>query len=349
MWFRQNQSMDTDRIRESLKNQMRRFRSSDASTPAAQPVTPPPTTTPAAAAVATGDVVDFRRIASEIHCDASDTGGAAADCDPCLLAVMRSPSGRQLAKQLDAAAKDGKSASPLAADATKFKSKQRTKSKLVELDKNRCASRKSSVPPDLDNAQIAKTASSAGGGRKHVRSHSNLNFNALLRYKLTNRVQATVDMDSVRRKSVSGESFLAGLVRGRDSTAVAAAAAAKQRLKTQKSLQSCDEQTSSDNEEHDDDLETNNMGSDADVIGVEATALRGSLSVPATGSEHKKSPSLGARVAAHFSSGADSSGGSASSRTKLSKLKKHRHHSRISGLYTQNSFGNYGRGLSGWG
>lgn len=324
MWFRQNQPMDTDRIRESLKNQMRRFRSSDASA-TVMPVTPPTGATIGA------DVVDFRRLASEIHCDAGDVVGGIAigDCDPCLLAVMRSPSGRKLAKQLDGGGggsgsnKDGKPASPLAAD-TKFKSKQRTKAKLVELDKNRCASRKTSAPPGLDNTQIAKT----GGGRKHVRSHSNLNFNALLRYKLTNRVLATVDSDSGRRKSVSGESFLAGLVRGKDA------------LRAQKSVHSYDEPTSSDNGDGDDD------GGDAS----DADASVARLPVPTVCAEHKKSPSLGARVAAHFgSSGADSSGGGSSARTKLSKMKKHRHNSRITGLYTQNSFGNYGRGERGRG
>lgn len=399
MWFRQNQSLDTvsstggtgggsgggggtDRLRESLKNQMRRFRSSDATSPTVptSPLASPTTTTPidlCNRSFPAADAADF------IHRDDAD-----ADCvDAGLLAVMRSPSGRKLARQLDAGTgKDGKICSSAE---KKFKSKQRTKSKLVELDKNNRhliasttvgngGQRKSSAPPDLDTTQIAKQQQqqSATNASKHVRSHSNLNFNALLRYKLTNRVLASVDFESMRRKSVSGERFLAGLVRGRDATGapkVGKVTTPTRKPSVARSDRSKDDDEQSSSDEDSDngadgaDGAANDNGQDvtdnatADNAAIGTTlifqhppaALNNSISL----AEHKKSPSLGARVAAHFSSGGGGGGGdssknssvssstsasSASGRlSKLSKVKKQHRSTRISGLYTQNSFGNY--------
>lgn len=398
MWFRPNQSLDTvssgggggggtERLRESLKNQMRRFRSSDATSPtiatsaaAVSPLASPRSPidfchdSSFAAQQPAANAADF------IHRDDVATPAVATNeadddrVDAGLLAVMRSPSGRKLARQLDAGGKDGKVTAVSAEK--KFKSKQRTKSKLVELDKNRHQlvagnGRKSSAPPDLDTTQIAKQqqqSAAAAGHSKHVRSHSNLNFNALLRYKLTNRVLASVDFESMRRKSVSGERFLAGLVRGRDANGAPKIGKITTPTRTSsvaRSDRSIDEEQRSSSDDGDENVDVD--GVDGDVDGTDhidnaaasttlifqhpTTAVHSSSSSSATLVEpNRKSPSLGARVAAHF--GGDSSknssvssscsaSSSASGRlSKLSKVKKQHRTSRISGLYTQNSFGN---------
>lgn len=247
-------------------------------------------------------------------------------------------------------------------------------------------SRKSSAPPDLDTAQIAKAAAKTAAARKHMRSHSNLNFNALLRYKLTNRVLATVDFgDSVRRKSEgissgggggssnSESGFLAGLVRSgkevarrsrrntasRETTPVSdresKRSAAADTINVDKDVDNDHESSDSnddDDEKEDDDKtddytdnddENSDDDDDDDDCPVSRSKKRDYIKEKEAAAEaarvYKKSPSLSARVAAHFTS---TDGG----KNKLSKLKKQqRRNSRISGLYTQNSFGKSWFGL----
>lgn len=354
MWFRQHQSMDTDRIRVSLKNQMRRFRSSDSS------ATPSPTSSPIADkdhlshnppqqqpspfappnssdqtdnhnAMPSGCASLTHNIVQQIHCDSDDKHGRpgqSAVVPPTSTNVQRSSSGRRLSKTFD------KSTSLVE---PRFKGKRPMKSsskgKLAELDKNRFASgRKSSAPPDLDTAHIAKSTATAevtnaaSSARKHVRSHSNLNFNALLRYKLTNRMLSTVDFDSMRRKSLTGDSFLGALVRSKELAALSTAAKEAEAAKTVKAAGADRLSTPSRA-----DVEAN-VSVDCNADGQKSLVVSWNV---AAADANKKSPSLGARVAAHFADG------SVSARQKLSKLSKSgRKTSRTAGVYTQNSFGN---------
>lgn len=227
---------------------MRRFYSTDsASVPIIIPIVDQPPPNADETDNAARNHPPSNRIADQIHRDPE-----CVVADP-HLTVIRSPSGRKLAKIADKI------------DKTPFKTPRTgTTATLAELDANRLAkSRKISAPPNLSTTQIVKSAS-----RKHIRSHSNLNFNTLLRHKLTNRVLASVDFDSVRRMSVSGENFLAGLVRSKESPAK-------------------DEATAS---------ETSSSGDDD--VGPDDDNGDGA---PA---KHKKSTSFGARVAAHFAEGA---------------------------------------------
>lgn len=427
--------MDTDRIRESLKNQMRRrFRSSHDSTGTTPPATSPTTATPPPASLSSSpshDHTDNAAAAAAPNASAlrdailrdrhhqhhlDNDAASASSLSPA--PVMRSPSARKLTKSdKDSAEQQHK----------KFKNNRITKStsrpKLADLDKNHLHlhppnNRKSSAPPDLDTEHIAKSAAAAGAAktttaaaaRKHMRSHSNLNFNALLRYKLTNRVLATVDFgDSVRRKSdgiagrnssgggggsSSGESgFLAGLVRSgvayrsrrqtamtssRESTPVAdrepqrqLQRAADTNANKDNDHNECDgndeedsdvdtaddEDTADDDDDDDDadettDVETSENGSDCATVVVMNRKKRDYIKEKEAAAEaarvYKKSPSLSARVAAHFT------GTDVGCKHQLAKLKKQRRNSRVAGVYTQNSFGNFLFGLRsvgncGWG
>lgn len=338
MWFRQGtQSVDTDRIRASIKNRMRRFRSPDkasnASVDEPDNVQPAPVTVlinkPPVICEDTDDEneIEHRRIAA-----------AAAT-------VQRSPSGKKLYKN----DKD----KTLLTD-RKFKNKRivksASKSKLIvdsgDTKVRGVSLRKTSAPPVFNTDQVTvatpdvvtvTTASAAlTVPKKHVRSHSNLNLNALLRYKLTNKKLSTAEFERLRRKSVTSE--------------VVAVPVAEVKEVDTKSQHSSDDSSS----EPTITLPTSESNGAAVPNGVHASdddeEVFLSASEDANSSTvevvpaQKKSPSLGARMAARF---AESSSSKAKKASKLKKQQKeqqqqqqnHRKSSSGSELFKQNSFG----------
>lgn len=340
MWFRQgSQSVDTDRIRASIKSRMRRFRSPDKTTTTTsipsvdQPdnagLLQRPTSAPQlrkAAVISEADIDDENEI--------DERRNAAAP-----LSVQRSPSGKKLYKP------ENKEKSLLTD--RKFKNKRivksGSKSKLVDSvaadAKVRTGGtlRKTSAPQVLHTDKMSMAAVEVVSAvpdiiKKHVRSHSNLNLNALLRYKLTNRKLSTADFERLRRKSVTSET-------ASGSGAVFVDAKQSDQPLTTTLGQSTTDLTSARNSQTDDDDEEQFLSASEDCSSTEVVV-------------QKKSPSLGARMAARF---ADSSANKAKKK-KLKKLqkeseeaappaveiveKRHRKSASLgSELFKQNSFG----------
>lgn len=279
MWFRQGQSLDADGFRVSLKNRMRRFRSPDKHPP--------------------DDQTDNAKVS---HSPVRET----PDDEKCEKIVIRSPSGKKLYKS-------EKDKAALLLTDRKFKNnrvvKSSSKGKIADIDsplKSRnSSSRKISAPPVLDGGGGGgkSTAPIATAIKKHVRSHSNLNLNALLRYKLSNKKLSTADFERIRRKSLTGDNGvqLPIVTTVNESTP---------------SSVNCLEELSEDGS-------SNTVLTDEDVF-LSATEE------PEVVLQHK-SPSLGARVAARFAE-------SANAKAKKAKQKK-RKNSRGNALYSQNSFG----------
>lgn len=192
--------------------------------------------------------------------------------------------------------------------------KSSSKGKIADLEK-RCGdsakgrgscSRKISAPPILDSTKLSVAAAvAAASAKKHVRSHSNLNLNALLRYKLSSRKLSTADFDRLRRKSLTGE-------------------AADKPKPTDIVIDVIGVDGGDDNSWEDSDKNRNSTDIDEEVF-LSASEEPETIS--------KKSPSLSARVAARF---ADKT----TAKAKKAKQKK-RKNSRGATLYSQNSFGNF--------
>lgn len=279
MWFRQGQSVDADGFRVSLKNRMRRFRSPDKHTSTAE------------------DQTDNAKVSPVRE---------PSDEQKCEKIVIRSPSGKKLYKS------DKDKAALLLTD-RKFKNnrvlKSSSKGKIADIDgslKNRNNSnRKISAPPVLDGGGSKSTGPIATAVKKHVRSHSNLNLNALLRYKLSNKKLSTADFDRIRRKSLTGDN-------GAQLTAPIVTAANESTASSVHCLAELSEDGSSNTVLTDEDVFLS-ASEEPDVV------------------LQQKSPSLGARVAARFAE-------SANAKAKKAKQKK-RKNSRGNALYSQNSFG----------
>lgn len=262
MWFRPGQ-MDTDRFRvSSFKNRMRRFKS------------------PVKVDTASNDEVDD---------DSDEKKVVKVDEDN--LIIQRSPSGRRLSKS----DKD-----KLLLTDRKFKNnrvvKSSSKGKISDLEKRDSlkgrSNRKISAPPVLDTVEATATVIVAP--KKNVRSHSNLNLNALLRYRLSNKKLSHAEIDRMRRKSLTANSTKA-----------------EKDKKT--NVLDVDKSDSGDvdayvNVNDDDEEEVFHSCEEPEI-------------------QKKTSPSLGARVAAHFNE------------QKTKKNKKKRKNSRTS-LHSQSSFGN---------
>ena len=293
MWFRPGQNADTDRFRvSSLKNRMRRFRS-----PVKNSL----------------DLIGDASKSDDSNAAASDDTTVDNDNENSIdnnrntNLVQRSPSGKKLHKI--------EKEKTLLTD-RKFKNsrvlKSSSKGKISDLDKRSSdpgstkrsgSNRKISAPPCLDPNKLATVAAET---KKHVRSHSNLNLNALLRYKLSSKKLSTADFDRLRRKSISDTSE-------------------NKKLKKAKSTES---------ECTDDDRNSANQYKDVQSsfdLDEEDVFLRVPKDTPEV-VVSKKSPSLSARVAARFSDGANS-------KAKKAKQKKRRN-SRGAILSAQNSLGN---------
>lgn len=262
MWFRPGQ-MDTDRFRvSSFKNRMRRFKS------------------PVKVDTASNDEVD----------DDSDEKKVVKVDDDNLI-IQRSPSGRRLSKS----DKD-----KLLLSDRKFKNnrvvKSSSKGKISDLEKRDSLkgrnNRKISAPPVLDTVEATATVIVAP--KKNVRSHSNLNLNALLRYRLSNKKLSHAEIDRMRRKSLTGNSTKAEKDK-------------KTNVSDVDKSDSCDVDAYV-NVNDDDEEEVFHSCEEPEI-------------------QKKTSPSLGARVAAHFNE------------QKTKKNKKKRKNSRTS-LHSQSSFGN---------
>lgn len=260
MWFRPGQ-MDTDRFRvSSFKNRMRRLKS------------------PVKAEAVSTDEVDE---------DSEEKKVVKADDDN--LIIQRSPSGRRLSKS----DKD-----KLLLTDRKFKNnrvvKSSSKGKIADLEKRDnlkgLSSRKISAPPVLDTVEA--TATVIVPPKKNVRSHSNLNLNALLRYRLSNKKLSHAEIDRMRRKSITTK-----IEKDKKSNVV--------------DVDKCDI-----------------VDADSTVIGNDDDEEEVFHSCEEPEIQKKTSPSLGARVAAHFNE------------QKTKKNKKKRKTSRAS-LHSQNSFGNF--------
>lgn len=282
MWFRQGQSLDADGFRVSLKNRMRRFRSPDKHPPIAD------------------DQTDNAKVShSPIR--------APPDEQKSEKIVIRSPSGKKLYKS-------EKDKATLLLTDRKFKNnrvlKSSSKGKITDIDsplKSRNnTNRKISAPPVLDGGGSKSTAPTATAVKKHVRSHSNLNLNALLRYKLSNKKLSTADFERIRRKSLTGDNAV---------QLMAPSVVTTVNESTVPSV-NCLEELSEDGS-------SNTVLTDEDVFLSAAEE-------PEVVLQHK-SPSLGARVAARFAD-------SANAKAKKAKQKK-RKNSRGNALYSQNSFG----------
>lgn len=259
MWFRPGQ-MDTDRFRvSSFKNRMRRFKS------------------PVKIETASNDEIDE-------DVDAKKTPKIDNDN-----LIIRSPSGRRLSKT----DKD-----KILLTDRKFKTnrvvKSSSKGKITDLEKRDSlkgrTNRKISAPPVLDTVEATATVIVAP--KKNVRSHSNLNLNALLRYRLSNKKLSHAEIDRMRRKSITSNS-----------------------AKTDKKPNNVDVDESDKS-----DVSSYVNGNDDDDEEVFHSCEEPEIT-------KKTSPSLGARVAAHFNE------------QKTKKNKKKRKTSRAS-LYSQSSFGN---------
>lgn len=268
MWFRPGQ-MDTDRFRvSSFKNRMRRLKS------------------PVKIETASND---------EIEEDSDENETVKVDDDN--IVVQRSPSGRRLSKS----EKD-----KLLLTDRKFKNnrvvKSSSKGKITDLEKRDSLkgrnNRKISAPPVLDTVEATATVIVAP--KKNVRSHSNLNLNALLRYRLSNKKLSHAEIDRMRRKSITSSSTKADKHKKNDVVDVD---------KTDRS-----------------DVDSCVNGNDDDEGEVFHSCEEPEI--------HKKtSPSLGARVAAHFNE------------QKTKKNKKKRKNSRVS-LHSQSSFGKFPQSIN---
>ncbi len=264
MWFRPGQ-MDTDRFRvSSFKNRMRRFKS------------------PVKIETASNDEVDE---------DAEESKVSKVDDDN--LIIQRSPSGRRLSK----ADKD-----KLLLTDRKFKNnrvvKSSSKGKITDLEKRDSLkgrnNRKISAPPVMDSVEATATVIVAP--KKNVRSHSNLNLNALLRYRLSNKKLSHAEIDRMRRKSITSNSA---------------------KNDKDKKTNAVDVDKGGDKS----DVDSFVNGNDDDDEEVFHSCEEPEM-------QKKTSPSLGARVAAHFNE------------QKTKRNKKKRKTSRAS-LYSQSSFGNF--------
>lgn len=261
MWFRPGQ-MDTDRFRvSSFKNRMRRLKS--------------PVKTESASNDEFDDESDVTKVPKTT---------IAADEDN--LIIQRSPSGRRLSKS---------DKEKILLTDRKFKNnrvvKSSSKGKIADLEKRdslkgRNSNRKISAPPVLDTVEATATVIIAP--KKNVRSHSNLNLNALLRYRLSNKKLSHAEIDRIRRKSLTSK---------------------------------VDKKTNGVDTEKGDKSDVDSCGNDNDIDDEEVFH---SCEEPEL--QKKTSPSLGARVAAHFNE------------QKTKKNKKKRKTSRAS-LYSQSSFG----------
>lgn len=255
MWFRPGQ-MDSDRFRvSSFKNRMRRFKS------------------PVKTETAPND---------EIEEDSADKKVVQIDDDNFI--IQRSPSGRRLSKS----DKD-----KLLLTDRKFKNnrvvKSSSKGKIADLEKRDSlkgrGNRKISAPPVLD----AVEATVIVAPKKNARSHSNLNLNALLRYRLSNKKVGHAEIDRMRRKSLTKID--------KDKKADVA------------------------------DVDNTDKGVVDVCVNGEDDEEEVFHSCEEQETQKKTSPSLGARVAAHFNE------------QKTKKNKKKRKTSRAS-LHSQSSFGN---------
>lgn len=261
MWFRPGQ-MDTDRFRvSSFKNRMRRLKS------------------PVKTESATNDLVEE---------DSEETN---VDHDDDNLIIQRSPSGRRLSKS---------DKEKILLTDRKFKNnrvvKSSSKGKITDLEKRDSLkgrnNRKVSAPPVLDTVEATATVIIAP--KKHVRSHSNLNLNALLRYRLSNKKLSHAEIDRIRRKSLT------------------ASANAEKDKKT--NVTDIEKSDKSDVDSYingdDDEEEVFHSCEEPEVL-------------------KKTSPSLGARVAAHFNE------------QKTKKHNKKKRKTSRSSLHSQSSFGNF--------
>ncbi|KAJ6633144.1 hypothetical protein Bhyg_17196, partial [Pseudolycoriella hygida] len=253
MWFRPGQ-MDTDRFRvSSFKNRMRRLKS---------PV---------------------KTVLNDEIEEESDKKQVVEIDDDNLTIIQRSPSGRRINKS----DKD-----KLLLTDRKFKNnrvvKSSSKGKITDLEKRDSLKVRKISAPALD--RVEATATVIVGSKKNVRSHSNLNLNALLRYRLSNKKLSHADIDRIRRKSLNGSSNA---------------------TKSQKEKHNVDTEC----DKSDVDCYVNGNDDDEEVFH--------SCEEPET--LKKTSPSLGARVAAHFNE------------QKTKRNKKKRKTSRTS-LRSQNSF-----------
>lgn len=264
MWFRPGQ-MDTDRFRvSSFKNRMRRLKS---------PVK-----------------ADNQSNNDEVDDDSQVTKVSKSDEDNFI--IQRSPSGRRLIKS------DNKD--KLLLTDRKFKSnrvvKSSSKGKIADLEKRDSLkvrnNRKISAPPVLDTVEATATVIIAP--KKNVRSHSNLNLNALLRYRLSNKKLSHAEIDRIRRKSLTSNTTKSD--KDKNANAV-------------DDEKSDDSDTISSANNNDDDEEVFHSCEEPEI-------------------QKKTSPSLGARVAAHFNE------------QKTKKNKKKRKASRTS-LNSQSSFGKH--------
>lgn len=330
MWFRQGtQAVDTDRIRASIKSRMRRFRSPEKATNSTDQTDKVQRPSSAPSLIKKPSII-CEDTDDENEIDLRRSAAAAI--------VQRSPSCKKVHK--------GDKDKSLLTD-RKFKNKRivksASKSKMVDGvadSKVRGVSlRKSSAPPvmhtteqvALDAAEVLTSVPSSV--KKHVRSHSNLNLNALLRYKLTNRKLSTADFERLRRKSVTNEAT---------PTTPGVSLDVHQPSNSQASEVGC----SSDSTPPAKFVQNPNTDEDEEEVFLSA-----SEDVNTSAGEvvaHKKSPSLGARISARF---ADTSSSKAKKASKLKKQKKDqkevvpqpqrdRKSSSGSELFKQNSFGN---------
>lgn len=351
MWFRQGQSVDADGFRVSLKNRMRRFRSPEKNA-----------TINSTASLDHGDPSATQSVDARLTRSTDDAALDQLNQIKSTTATTLPPASSQ--KKQYKNDKDKTSTAPAAAATLltdrKFKNnrivKSSSKGKLVDSGetangKSRSANaRKISSPPVLETGgtqKISGAALAAAAVKKHVRSHSNLNLNVLLRYKLTNKKQlSSADFDRIRRKSLSGEAVLLSALEEPPTTLTP--------LVTEPKVNAADEQTTSQDDvipvdvvvviddaneaknvcgDNNDELNVDDNGGgceddDEDVFHKPAAST---IVLVEDVKTNKKSPSLGARVAARFSE-------SATARAKKAKQKK-RKNSRGSTLYQQNSFG----------
>lgn len=264
MWFRPGQ-MDTDRFRvSSFKNRMRRLKSP----------------------------VKTDSVANDTVEEDSDESKAASHNDDNLI-IQRSPSGRRLSKA------DNK----ILLTDRKFKNnrvvKSSSKGKITDLEKRDSlkgrTNRKISAPPVLDTVEATATVIIAP--KKSVRSHSNLNLNALLRYRLSNKKLSHAEIDRIRRKSLTASVNSANTDKAKKTNVV--------------------------------DVDKSDKSDVDSFINGDDEEEEVFLSCEEPEIVKKTSPSLGARVAAHFND----------QKTKKHNKKK-RKTSRAS-LHSQSSFGNF--------
>lgn len=264
MWFRPGQ-MDTDRFRvSSFKNRMRRLKSP----------------------------VKTDSVASDTVEEDSDESKVANHNEDNLI-IQRSPSGRRLSK----------SDSKILLTDRKFKNnrvvKSSSKGKITDLEKRDSLkgrnNRKISAPPVMDTVEATATVIIAP--KKSVRSHSNLNLNALLRYRLSNKKLSHAEIDRIRRKSLTASVNSANNEKVKKTNVV--------------------------------DIDKSEKSDVDSVVNGDDDEEEAFLSCEEPEIVKKTSPSLGARVAAHFNE----------QKTKKHNKKK-RKTSRAS-LHSQSSFGNF--------